>query len=124
MKSKSQWLLLNTAILLWSWAAVAGPVQATTPKPTYYPGERLEIVIAYTQLAVLTFSQLPQTTYLMDGTYDPVEGGIPVFSQVTAPYTWTNRHSWSRYNLLPGNHSVVGTVYNYGSGSTTLQVVP
>src|SRR5258705_10504952 len=123
MKRKSRWLALSSAILAGTCAAGAAPVQVTTHS-TYYPGERVEILIAYTQPGVLNFYELPQTTYELDGTYSPGGFGIPVVTQVATPYTWTNRHSWDGYNLLPGNHTVVGTVINYGSGSTTLQVVP
>jgi hypothetical protein len=47
---------------------MAAPVQVTT-HPTYYPGERLEILITYTQPGTLNFNQAPQTTYQLDGTY-------------------------------------------------------
>lgn len=124
MKPNSLWLFLSYAVFVGTCVATAGPVQVTT-HPTYYPGERLDILITYSQPAVLSFYEFPQTTYQLDGTYSPGGVGLPVFSQVTTPNTWTNRHSWEAYNLLPGNHTVVGIIVNgYGSGSTSLQVVP
>jgi hypothetical protein len=84
MQSKSRWLLLTSVILVGTWAARAAPVQVTT-QPTYYPGERLEILITYTQPGVLNFSGTPETTYQLDGTYSPQYIGLPVLTQVS----WT-----------------------------------
>jgi len=119
---RNLWRLLLGSAILGTCAALAAPVQVTT-HPTYYPGERLEILITATQPGVLNFSSSLQTMYALDN-YHPLVYSIPVLTQVTTPYTWSWRHRWELYNLLPGIHTVDGIVYNYGSGATTLQVLP
>src|SRR5438552_2453806 len=93
MSPNKQWVPFVASFWLGICSAAAAPVLVTT-QPSYYPGERLDIQITYTAPAVLTFYELPQTTYVLDNVYSPGGGGAQVVTQVVTPHTWTNRHSW------------------------------
>src|SRR6185503_923464 len=92
--------------------------------PEFYTGERLEILITYTEPAQLTFYNLPETSYSMDNLYSFPQYGLPVLGNETAPQTWTNVHSWKEYKPGLGPHTVIGAVNGYGSASTRFQVIP
>jgi len=115
---------LFIALFLGKLCAQAVSVQVATSKPTYFPGERLEVLVSVPEPATLLFPTSLQTLYTMDGAYTPAWSALGVLTQASTPRTWTNIHSWSDYNLSPGNHTVIGTVVGYGtSAPVTFNVV-
>ncbi len=90
-------------------------VEVVTAKPTYYPGELVEVLITVTNAGTLDFGSTLQTLYTMDSVYTPDLVGLAIVTQVTTPYTWSMVHNWNDYNISLGNHSVVGTVLRYGT---------
>jgi len=99
-------------------------VEVVTAKPTYYPGELVEVLITVTNAGTLDFGSTLQTLYTMDSVYTPDMVGLAIVTQVTTPYTWSMVHNWNDYNISLGNHSVVGTVLRYGtSPSADFEVV-
>jgi hypothetical protein len=114
IRSNSFPLMLG-AVLVGKLTVSAIDVTVATAKPSYYPGERLEVLISVTSTGTLYFSSTLQTLYTIDGVYTTSLNGLGILTEATTPHTWRMSHDWSDYDLSLGRHSVVGTVFGYGT---------
>jgi hypothetical protein len=100
--------------------------QVATDKAVYVQGEPIKILVTYTGSDVLGFSTSGQSNYTLDGIYTPNRIVLMVLTTAQGPCTWTNIfQDGDEYSLTPGEHSVVGTVIEYGSSSpASFTVIP
>lgn len=137
-KTKKKILMLGAFLIFGGMVhASTIDISAATNKPTYQLGEYVTIsVTAYNpnpQPVTLYFSSSLQATYLIDNTFDWTQGkgfAQEPTQQTISPYgsySWNLIHDneMAIYPLGLGNHSVTGTVINYGTTSPIeFEVVP
>jgi hypothetical protein len=131
-------IALVSAVLLTCWQfalpAHAIDVLVTTDKPTYAPGEPVQINVTAqnpdTEDVTLNFSSSAQATYILDDTWDwsHHRAFLTVLTSRTIPargqYTWSFTHNPNEFFLGPGLHEIEGRLINQklDGGFETIEV--
>jgi len=128
-------VILICALLISPAAVCAIEVRTTTDKPSYLSLEPIEVTVTAINPndfgVTLNFPSGYQAGYVMDGVFNWADGMffIQMFTKVHIEahgfHTWSFDHSWERYSLDPGIHSVVGEVVGCGQSQPIIfEVIP